>query len=82
MKELSETIEKMKSANYRDRFIAEYEQTKIRYNKLHKLIVQYEANTLFFKPTCDIELLKKQANAMGSYLYCLEVRAELEGIIL
>ncbi|MCR5629917.1 hypothetical protein [Eubacterium sp.] len=82
MKELKETIEMMNSDNFKERMKAEYYQTKIRYNKLHNMIVKYDANTLNFEPKCSIELLKKQASFMGNYLYCLEVRAEIEGINL
>lgn len=77
---LKDTLPLMVSADYKDRFVAEYMQTKIRYNRLHKMIVRYEAGTLDFKPTCPIALLKEQAAAMGAYLYALEKRAELEGI--
>lgn len=82
MKELKETIEMMCSDDYKERFKAEYHQTKIRYDKLHRVVVKLEAGTLEFTPSCDIELLKKQKAAMGQYLYCLEVRAEIEGIEL
>ena len=37
MTELKDTIELMTSENYKDRFKAEYWQTKIRYDKLHKI---------------------------------------------
>lgn len=77
---LKDTLPLMVSADYKDRFVAEYMQTKIRYNRLHKMIVRYEAGTLDFKPTCPLALLKEQAAAMGVYLYALEKRAELEGI--
>ncbi len=77
---LKDTLPLMVSADYKDRFVAEYMQTKIRYNRLHKMIVRYEAGTLDFKPTCPLALLKEQAAAMGAYLYALEKRAELEGI--
>ena len=46
------------------------------------MIVKYESNTLNFEPSCSLELLKKQASTMGQYLYCLEMRAEIEGIEL
>ena len=78
--ELKDTVEMMNSADYKERFQAEYRQTKIRYEKLHKMIVKAEAGTLEFKPTCSIELLKDQAMHMGRYLYCLEIRAQIEGI--
>lgn len=75
-------IKLMCSKDYKDRFKAEYLQLKTRYNKLHNMVIKYEAGKLDFKPSCDIELLKKQKAAMGQYLYCLEVRAEVEGIDL
>ena len=80
--ELNETIEMMNSTDYKERFQAEYLQTKIRYDKLHKMVIRYEANTLNFKPSCSIDLLKEQKKHMENYLYCLEVRAEIEGISL
>lgn len=80
--ELLDTVKFMESDDYKERFKAEYLQTKIRYDKLLKMIVKYESNTLDFEPSCSIELLKKQASTMGQYLYCLEMRAEIEGIEL
>ena len=78
--ELKDTIELMNSEDYKERFRAEYIQTKIRYEKLHKMVIKYEAGTLNFEPKCSIELLKKQKMYMGNYLYTLEVRAEIENI--
>lgn len=72
----------MNSSDYKERFKAEYWQTKIRYEKLHKMIIKYEAGTLEFEPTCSIDLLKTQESHMYQYLYCLEVRAEIENIEL
>lgn len=80
--ELKDTIEMMQSNDYKERFKAEYIQTKIRYDKLHKTIVKAEAGTLEFEPTCGLCLLREQASHMGNYLFCLEVRAEMEGIDL
>ena len=80
--ELKDTIEMMQSADYKERFKAEYQQTKIRYNKLHRMLVKADAGTLEFTPTCPLDLLRDQVAAMGKYLYCLEVRAEIEGINL
>jgi len=80
--ELKETIDLMNSADYKDRFKAEYLQTKIRYEKLHNMIVKYEAGTLDFVPDCPLELLKSQASMMGNYLFALEKRAEIEKIEL
>lgn len=82
MKELNETIEMMNSADYKERFCAEYWQTKIRYEKLHRMTIRYEAGTLDFKPDCPLPLLTEQKAAMGNYLHALEVRAEIEKIDL
>lgn len=80
--ELKDTVELMNSGNYKERFKAEYYQTKIRYEKLHKMVVKYEAKTLNFKPICSLDVLKQQKAYMGNYLYMLEVRAEVEAIEL
>lgn len=80
--ELKDTIPQMNSEDYKERFKAEYNQTKIRYDKLHAMIVKYEAGTLTFEPTCPISILKEQASYMGKYLYTLEIRAAIEGIEL
>jgi hypothetical protein len=79
---LRETVGLMNSEDYRDRFVAEYLQTRIRYMSLHKMCIRYEAGTLSFTPKCSLELLKEQKSYMGNYLRCLEVRAEIEGITL
>lgn len=80
--ELKHTSAWMESDDYRKRFLAEYHQTRIRYEKLHRMCVKYEAGTLDFTPKCHIDLLKEQKKYMGLYLNRLEVRAEIEGIDL
>lgn len=82
MTELRDTVGLMESSNYKDRFKGEYWQTKIRYDKLHKMVVKYEANTLDFTPNTPLDILKKQLSYMGRYLYTLEIRAQLEGVEL
>lgn len=68
--------------DYKERMKKEYWQLKDRYTKLHNMCIKYEAGTLDFTPTCSLELLKEQKAAMGRYLGCLEVRAEIEGVKL
>jgi hypothetical protein len=80
--ELKDTIEMMQSEDFKERFKAEYWQTKVRYEKLHKTIIKAEAGTLNFTPSSPIGLLIEQKRHMGEYLHCLEVRAEMEGIDL
>ena len=80
--ELMDTVNLMNSSDYKERFAAEYWQTKIRYDKLHAMTIKYEAGTLDFKPDCSLELLKEQKVYMGNYIRCLEIRAEIEGVQL
>ena len=70
------------SSDYKARFVGEYVELKIRYNKLHKMLIKHEAGTLGFEPTCDISILEDQAYYMDNYLEQLEIRAEIEKIIL
>lgn len=80
--ELEETITMMNSEYFKERFKAEYMQTKIRYDKLDEMTVKYEAGTLPFTPNCSLELLKEQKKHMGNYINCLKIRAEIENIKL
>lgn len=64
------------------RFIEEYNELKNRKMKLHKMLVKYDAGTLDFKPTCPVELLKQQEIVMSEYMRILEIRAQMEGVIL
>lgn len=91
MKQLSETVEMMNSADYKERFKAEYQQTKIRYEKLKTFNTRIEAAQVtepykkhVEEPThdCPAELLREQQRIMGEYLHILEVRAVIEGIEL
>lgn len=80
--ELKDTIEFMNSDDYKERFKAEYFQTKIRYEKLHSMLIKREAGTLDYTPKCPLSVLINQKRYMGEYLKTLEIRAEIEGIDL
>ena len=82
MIELKDTVEMMGSADYKERFVAEYAQLKIRYNKLYAVLEKYAADKLDFKPTCPIEILYEQLDHMEAYLNVLETRAKYENIQL
>ena len=79
---LKDTIGLMMSDNYKDRFKAEYFQVKIRYDRLHRILIQYEAGTLPFELKCSSQMLRDQAHFMDQYLRILEIRAEIEGVDL
>ena len=68
--------------DYKERNIVEYRELKDKYDKLHKMLVKYDAGKLEFTPTCPIDLLREQASVMGRYLYILEVRALIEDVDL
>lgn len=80
--EFAATSTMMLSPDCKERFKAEYWQVKHRYDRLHNMVVKYEAGTLDFTPNCPLDLLKEQKAAMGKYLYTLEVRAWLEKVDL
>lgn len=88
---LKDTIANMTSADYKERFIAEYQQTKIRYEKLKHFNTRIKAAemTAFLdtsvempKLDCPRDLLLEQQHVMGQYLHILELRAVVEGISL
>ena len=68
--------------DWKERFVQEYKELEERYNKLHRMVIKYEAGTLDFTPNCSLELLKEQKKYMGEYLRVLEIRSEIEGIDL
>lgn len=82
MDKLSSTVEMMESDDYKQRFIAEYLQLKIRHEKLHKMLIKLTAGTLDFEPSSDVHLLFEQAALMNRYLDILELRAQMEQIEL
>lgn len=77
---LEDTIDLMKSADYKERFEAEYYQLKIRRDKLQKMWDNWDI--LQFNPTCKKEVYTAQLTAMNIYLDVLKQRAEIEGIEL
>lgn len=87
MQQLKETIYFMKSSDYKERFIAEYWQTKIRYEKLKDYCNSIEAAMMVEDAPipvhdCPLNLLREQQSAMGKYLHILELRAKIEKIDL
>jgi hypothetical protein len=80
--ELKDTIELMTSADWKDRFKAEYLQLKIRHEKLHKMIVKREVGKCDFNTPIPLESWKVQACNMAGYLYELEKQAAIHGIDL
>ena len=86
--ELKETVDLMLSADYKERFIAEYLQTKERYERLKHFCNKIEASYHFKKEVeepkhiCGYELLREQQRCMGEYLHILEIRAIIENIDL
>ena len=90
--EFKDTVKSMLNEDYKERFKAEYYQTKIRYERLKAFNNKIEAarateyNILkkAEMPThdCPEDLLRHQQSVMGEYLHILEVRAVIEGIDL
>lgn len=85
--DLQDTVELMLSSHYKDRFIAEYLQTKERHERLKTFLNKIEAAELtkhqlnaVEEPAhdCSIDLLHRQLKFMEEYLHILEIRAIIE----
>ena len=82
MKELQETAAMMCSADYKERFKAEYYQLQTRTEKLDKMVRAWDKGELKFQPTCPRSTYDIQLRAMHDYIAVLELRAKVEGIDL
>lgn len=82
IKTLKETTEMMVSADYKERFKAEYYQLMLRFKGLQGMLFKWDNGTLKFEPTCPRSTYNIQIKAMSDYLAILEARAVMEGIEL
>lgn len=78
--ELKETVEMMNSAEYKERFKAEYQQLYIRYTKLKTMLQKWDNGELEFTPTCPKSTYNMQLRAMDDYMAVLEARAVMENV--
>lgn len=78
----------MLSADYKERFYAEYKQLKLRYEKLKAFIRKINAAKMsdgkIAEPRhdCPVDLLSRQLHAMEVYLDTLDLRAVFEVVDL
>lgn len=79
---LADTVEMMNSADYKERFKAEYAQLVIRYNGLRNMLEKWDNGTLEFEPTCPRSTYNLQIEAMINYIAVLEARAVMEDVDL
>lgn len=79
---LKDTINGMTSEDYKERFIAEYQQLVIRYNGLKNMLNKWDTNELPFTPICPRSTYNMQIKAMTDYIAVLEARAVMENIDL
>lgn len=80
--QLIDTVNMMLSDDYKERFKAEYYQTKIRYEKLKIMCDKWDKGALKFTPTCSRHIYGLQLESMHDYLTVLESRANIENIDL
>ena len=80
--ELKDTVQMMNSADYKERFKAEYFQVVIRFKKLKAMLEKWDKGELNFTPTCPRSTYNMQIAAMADYIAVLEARAVMEGIEL
>ena len=79
---LQVTSEMMNSKSYKDRFLAEYFQVKIRLEKLKEMLKKWDEDNLDFFPACPRSTYDMQVEAMTYYKNVLEARARIEQIVL
>lgn len=80
--EFANTSKLMVSSDYKERFIAEYKQTEIRYIKLKNMVSKWDNDQLDFTPTCSREIYSDQLYYMRGYLAVLVERAKVENVDL
>lgn len=68
------------SSDYKERFIAEYHQLRIRVNKLKGMLDKWDKGELTFAPKTPKTIFVSQYNHMVEYLEILKVRAGIENI--
>lgn len=81
-KTLNETVDGMCSTDYKERFVAEYNQLVIRCTGLRNMLDKWDRNELEFVPTCPRSTYNMQIEAMTNYIAVLEARAAMENITL
>ena len=66
---LSNTVDKMLSEDYKERFIAEYQQLSIRHDGLKKMLDNWDKENLNFIPTCPRSTYDLQIKAISTTLH-------------
>ena len=80
--EIREIAHLLVSDDYKQRFVGEYWELKIRIEKLENMLRKEELGVLGFKLDCPVGILRDQVHLMHSYLEILEQRAIYEKIDL
>lgn len=78
--ELKDTVKYMLSDDYKERFIAEYQQLIIRARKLRNILDDAYNDKLSFDLSCPTEVLEAQYQAMVVYCGALLKRMKYEHI--
>ena len=79
---LADTVPLMTSADYKDRFRAEYHQLVYRFRRLIEMLDKWDKGQLDFVPTCPRSTYNIQVRAMSDYIAALEARAMIENVQL
>lgn len=80
--ELDGTIALMQSADYKERFKAEYQFVMVKLGRLIDMLEKWDEGELDFKPTCPRSIYDMQVRAMRDYCAILEIRAVAEKVTL
>lgn len=79
---LTDTALLMTSADYKERFKAEYHQLVYRFRRLVEMLEKWEKGQLDFVPSCPRGTYSIQVRAMADYIAILEARSVIENIQL
>lgn len=82
MKDLKDTAVLMNSADYKERFAAEYYQNETRFLKLKAMTEKWDKGILEFAPTCPRKIYVRQLSAMLANIEVLIERAGMENVEL
>lgn len=75
-------IARGETTEYKERMKDEYRELAFKYDRLCSMLSKYEAGTVEFAPTTNVDLLYEQKQIMAQYMDVLVRRAKAEDIIL
>ena len=81
---IGEAAKLVTSEDYKERFVGEYAELRIRHDRLKNMLEKWKENNLpgCFVPVCSYDLFDRQLQTMHELLVILEERARIEEVKL